>query len=462
MSARKRKTWPGRVFIGRDEHGKQRFYWVGRFPTKRERDDAIAKARTEKPWLATPPAQMTCEEWARRYLKRYERLNKSTSVDTARQALKPFRAEFGHRPIDSLEPVEAEDWADTMPGSQLPQVVALFNYAKSKRAIDFNPFGGLGGRSRGRGRADENPPTVKELQALLDGCDALGDYAQQMRDLVLFASYTLMRPGELYELRHPDVDVAANRIVVARRVYRGVVDLPKNNKAKMIALVPPARDILVRQPTRARDDGLVFVSKRGNRLSAPTLSLYWAQVKARAGLDFDFYLATKHYTAVSGAKIQTCIARRIAVEIVGDFPPPSLERAFKRSAAGAQKFDKQIGKTGKGRKAFTGLTKGAGLLTGALGVGGLTTAIKASFDEMADGPEGRRADRRGPEVDEGRGERHRRPGRQARDGADEQERRRRRSHQVRARTSSSRSPTSATGSARATRSSTRRRAPCST
>src|SRR3954453_23488324 len=77
------------------------------------------------------------------------------------------------------------------------------------------------------------------------------------------------------------------------------------------------------------------------------------------------------------------MARKIAVEIVGD--SRSLERAFKRSAAGAGKFDRQIGKAGKGRKAFSGLTKGAGLLTGALGVGGLTTAVKASFDEMADG-----------------------------------------------------------------------------
>jgi hypothetical protein len=78
-------------------------------------------------------------------------------------------------------------------------------------------------------------------------------------------------------------------------VYRGNVDVPKNGEPKMIALVPPARDILLRQPTRTREDGLVFVSKRGNRLSAPTLSHYWSQIKARCGLDFDFYLATKHY-----------------------------------------------------------------------------------------------------------------------------------------------------------------------
>jgi integrase len=281
------------VYTGRDENGQQQFHWVGRFPTKRERDDAVAKARTEKPWLQTPSHQMTCEEWAQRYLARYGRLNKATSHQTAVQALKPFRKQFGHRPIGDVGFVEAEDWANTVPAAGLSQVVAMFNYVKAKRAIEHNPFAGLGGGSRGR--ADENPPTLNELQRLRDGCDVLGDYAPQMRDLIDFAALTLMRPGELYELRHPDVDVAANRIHVARRVYRGNVDVPKNGEPKTIALVPPARAILLRQPTRTRDDGLVFASKRGQRLSAPTLSLYWAQVKARAGLDFDFYLATKHY-----------------------------------------------------------------------------------------------------------------------------------------------------------------------
>jgi integrase len=249
MSTQKRKTWPGRVYIGRDEHGKQQFWWVGRFPTKRQRDDAVAEARTTKPWVATPPQEMTCEQWTQRYLARYERLNKVTSHQTAVQALKPFRKEFGSRPIAAIDFVEAEDWANTVPAAGLSQVVAMFNYVKSKRAIDHNPFDGLGGGSRGRGRADDDPPTLKELERLRDACDALGDYAAQMRDLIDFAALTLMRPGELYELRHPDVDVAANRINVARRVYRGNVDVPKNGEPKTIALVPPARAILMRQPT---------------------------------------------------------------------------------------------------------------------------------------------------------------------------------------------------------------------
>ena len=181
-----------------------------------------------------------------------------------------------------------------MPTGSLPQVVALFNYAKRMQVISHNPFDGLGGGSKGRGRADQNPPNVKQLGMLRDACDVLGDYAAQMRDLMDFAALTLMRPSELYELRHTDVDLAHNRIVVSRRVYRGKVDVPKNGKAKTIALVPPARAILLRQPTRTRDDGLVFVGKLGKQLCAPIMSGYWRLVCARAGLDFDFYLATKH------------------------------------------------------------------------------------------------------------------------------------------------------------------------
>jgi integrase len=283
------------VYLGRDHNDKQQFHRVGDFATKRERDAAVAQAKTEKPWLATPAHGMTCDEWAQRYLGRYEREHKRTSHQTATQALKQFRATFADRPIGSVDFVEAEDWVKTIPPSYVSQIVALFTYVKNRRVISDNPFAGLGGGSRGNGRADENPPTLDELERLRDSCAALGGYGQQMRDLMDFAALTLMRPGEPYEYRWPDNDLAHNRILVARRVYRGDVDLPKNNAPKTIALVPPARDILLRQPTRARDDGLVFVSKTGKRLSASGFSGYWAQVKAAAGLDFDFYHATKHY-----------------------------------------------------------------------------------------------------------------------------------------------------------------------
>jgi hypothetical protein len=93
--------------------------------------------------------------------------------------------------------------------------------------------------------------------------------------------------------RWSDIDFAANRICVSRRLYRSVVDFPKSGKPKTVALPPPARDVLMRQPTRTGE--LVFVSKQGRRLTAPTVCQYWAIVRARAQLDFDLYLATKHF-----------------------------------------------------------------------------------------------------------------------------------------------------------------------
>ena len=301
MSKSKRKSWPGRVFIGRDENGKQQFHWVGRFDTKRERDDAVARARTERPWQATVPEQMTCAQWTDRYLARYERLveqgeRKQSSVDTTRSAVKAFRRDFADRPIDAITPIEAEDWAQTVPGATVAQAVAVLNYAVRMRAVAYNPFLGLGGK-RSRGRRDLAPPTLKQLEALHEACDILGPYDQQMRDLLDFAGLTLMRPGELFELRYSDVDLRNNRVVVARRLYRGHVDTPKSGKPKTIALPPPAREVLLRQPTRARDDGLVFVGKTGTRLNSALLSLYWANVRSRAGLDesFDFYRCSKHW-----------------------------------------------------------------------------------------------------------------------------------------------------------------------
>ena len=59
--------------------------------------------------------------------------------------------------------------------------VGLFALAVDEELLDRNPFRGL--VRKGRGRADEDPPTPDEFDRLLDACDALGKYADQMRTL---------------------------------------------------------------------------------------------------------------------------------------------------------------------------------------------------------------------------------------------------------------------------------------
>jgi integrase len=309
MPAKKAKTYVGRVYLGQDEDGRQLWHWVGRFERKRDRDEAVARARTEKPWEKdVAPDEWTVDAWADRVLARMEsgdlrtrggRRYKDSSIDTARSSLRTLRAEFGLRALSSITRVEAEDWAAKVPPSKIPIAVTLFEQARLARLVDRNEFERLSKRSEGR--RNERPPSEEEMLLLLDGCSALGDeYAPMMRAMLTFGAFTIMRPGELFAVDWEDIDLragACGRVRVQRRLYRGRTDLPTSNKERTITLVPPARealDSLLAVPGYY-PHGLVFRNKTGGQLTEPTLTAYWKEVRARSRIDCDFYTATKHY-----------------------------------------------------------------------------------------------------------------------------------------------------------------------
>jgi len=272
-----KKIWVGRIRRGKDpETGRPAYHWVGRFSSKRERDAAVAKVRIEKPWEAKPLSEMSGNEVADAFLADYELSNKASSLITATHALKAFRRAFGTRRFAEIDRQEAKNWARATPPSYAPY--------------------------RSRGRADRPLP---DLEVVLDACAVHGDYAPQMRALIIVGALTGMRPGELYALRWGDVDLDRNRITVSRRLYKGAFDTPKNGRTKIVAIAPQACDALIalaaermtQDPAAAGPDASVFLSKQGSPLSASTLSRYWQIVRAAAHLDTetDFYLAVKHW-----------------------------------------------------------------------------------------------------------------------------------------------------------------------
>jgi integrase len=64
--------------------------------------------------------------------------------------------------------------------------------------------------------------------------------------------------------------------------------LPKNGRARVVILPPPARDALLDVPPRI-DTGWLFVTGRGRRFRKSSLFYYWNPVRAafgRPGMDF--------------------------------------------------------------------------------------------------------------------------------------------------------------------------------
>jgi integrase len=288
--------WEARVYIGRDDANKQVFEWVGRFDTKRERDDAVRARRDEL--AAASPEFLTVEEEVVAYLDWYEE-HFPKSVPQRTEQLKRFRADFGSRPVN-IPRDELKDWAAAkgkwkgrkpIPNTYLFGVSAFYTFVidEQDRPLDKNPARKMGKQTKGR--SETPPPTEAEFAQLMDATAALGDYAPTIRALFEFAAFTLMRPSELYALKWEHIDFKRNRIEKKERVYRGKVADPKTGE-KEIALTPPAKSAIANLERRSV---YVFPSITGKRMSASGKSGYWGKVLARAGLDFEFYLASKHY-----------------------------------------------------------------------------------------------------------------------------------------------------------------------
>jgi hypothetical protein len=298
-----KKPFLGRIYLGRDEDGKQIFEHVGWFAKKKERDREVEKARAARVAKATAPnAIPLCDEYVDRFLADYARRNRESSAEIMGERLAPFRRDFAGRRLD-IPRAEFKDWLnaegnwshrDPIPKGYRPAYVTLYNHAidEDDVPLERSPARKLGGRTKSR-RSKTPPPTEAEFERLLEGCSALGDdYAPRMRELMLFAAYELMRPSELYALEESKIDFRRMRILKDARLYKGKLDAPKTGTV-LVPLTPPARDAIA---NRLRNEwGLIFLSKRGRRLSQATLAGYWAQIKAASGLQFDFYHATKHY-----------------------------------------------------------------------------------------------------------------------------------------------------------------------
>jgi integrase len=266
----RRKTRAGRVRYGVrvDRAGKQ--VWIGTFATIAEARKAEAKARLDR--RSSP---MSCERFAEFWLEGYRDRVKPSSYDTAMAALTGFMQDFRGIPLSRLDTITGERWARSN-AWRVPVVVTMLNAAVEAELMDRNPFSGLS--RKGPGRRDATPLTVGEIEDLATA--ALRLHGQTIASFVVFTAYSGMRVGEVFALQWPDIEFNRSRIRVARRVYRGQLDLPKSNRRREIVLPPPARDALL---PLDRSTEWIFTGTRGGRLSQSSLAYYWRGIEGAFG-----------------------------------------------------------------------------------------------------------------------------------------------------------------------------------
>ena len=331
--------------------------WLGTFDTEREAQEAIDAALRESDGLAP----LDCEVFAKRWMDDYPRPKASTrevNEQRARGFAEDFkgakmggplsRSPFAKKVGLAGQPdrVVARRWARENPHA-LSSIRAMFNDALNDGLISVNPFAKLG-LAQSRGRKDITPPSAEEVSDLATRAAEIHEDGGAFASQILFAAYTGVRPGELWELRWGDLDLRNLEARVSRRVWNGTVDTPKNGKARTITVPPPARDALIAAPRRA-DTDLLFTTKRGKPFTKGSHVYYWNPVRAAAGLQgMDFY-DLRHFCAthllelgLSPADVAVQLGHtdggRLVMELYGH---PSetrarerLKRAFQTNVAG--------------------------------------------------------------------------------------------------------------------------------
>ena len=265
MTIVRRKTASGKTRYGVRTKRDGQVVWHGTFdslPEAKREDAKQSKVRT---------SLRTADAYTDFFLEGYRERVKASTYDTTESALLGFKRDFRAIPLSRISPTEAERWARENRW-RVPAVVTVLNDAVRRREIDHNPFAGLS--RKGQGRKHLTPLTQQEVDRLADLANRI--HGPNLRALVYVLAYTGIRPGEAFALDWTDVRLEDKRLHISKRLYRGVMDLPKSNRARPVVLPAPARDALV---SLERSDP-VFKGKRGGRLSQTMLTWYWAPVTA--------------------------------------------------------------------------------------------------------------------------------------------------------------------------------------
>jgi integrase len=270
--------------------GKQRWVPGGPWDTKKDAKKAEYLHRQKVEARGTTE---TCAGFAERWLEEWPRKSVSSQVNYASCA-KRFADHFGEKPMSEVTRLDARSWALTVPRNVSKVIATMFEDARDVGLVTVNPFHRL--RLPVNPSGDVRPPTLDELQRLIDACPGvLGGYADEFRSMIAFSAWTGVRASELWALRWQDVSLDESYIMVRQARKRdGSLTKPKNGQERKVAFLGPARCL---DSVPIRLDEFIFHSISGKPLLEHTHREAWHKVRAAAGLDHLRWHGLRHFCA---------------------------------------------------------------------------------------------------------------------------------------------------------------------
>lgn len=108
--------------------------------------------------------------------------------------------------------------------------------------------------------------------------------------MILAIGEAALRPGEIFALRHCDLDFAAGILNVRRQIDldTGLIQWPKDDAPREILMSPALRSHLEIMPRHSEE--ILFPTPHGNYMRRSSWSAHWHSIRASALMSgFEFY-----------------------------------------------------------------------------------------------------------------------------------------------------------------------------
>lgn len=276
-----RKRWAVEVY---DASKPSHTRYVGTFDTQHEARAAGRVAEQRSAAGRGRTGDVTVAEFAGRWLQLHPRQKESTNIGYAQQ-VKPFVELHGQRRLAEVTVELALEWALERRWTLGGGARDVQRRAEARAGRD-KPLH-QSKAARDARRRDIEVLTRAQVEQLASCAHDVwsGEVAYTMHALVSMAAFVGMRPGELYGLRWADIDLRDEEVHVRRQYSKasGTFDVPKNGKARDIALTGPAKAALLEMPRPLDADELIFRASRGGPITGRLQHYYWHPIRCSFG-----------------------------------------------------------------------------------------------------------------------------------------------------------------------------------